>query len=197
MTQQQQQLQPGQHAAADTPQPVMLTPDQAVGQLQALLAQVPDVPTLTAQERKALRRSVRLPDTVVQASFSVIDASDTLSNSVAKPDEARQLVGSSNLWTTFENELRGALQRVADANIVRRQRARLIASQAYAMGQQLARNPENAGLKPHVQEVKRLRSIARRKKPATPAPQTPAPPATAPAATGTSPVTDDSTMKDK
>src|SRR5580765_2174522 len=183
MTQQQKQLQPGQQAAADTPQPVMLTPDQAVEQLQALLTQVPVEQELTAQERKALRRSLRLSDTVVQASFSVIDASDTLSNSVAKPDEARQLVGDSNLWTTFENELRGALQRVSDANIVRRQRARLIASQAYAMGQQLARNPENAGLKPHVQEVKRLRSLARRKKPATPAPQTPAPPAAAPAAT--------------
>jgi DNA primase len=195
MTQQQKQLQPGQQAAADTPQPPMLTPDQAVEQLQALLTQVPVEQALTAQERKALRRSLRLSDTVVQASFSVIDASDTLSNSVAKPDEARQLVGDSNLWTTFENELRGALQRVADANIVRRQRARLIASQAYAMGQQLARNPENAGLKPHVQEVKRLRSLARRKKPATPAPLTPAPPAGTPAATSAS--SDDSTMKDK
>ena len=50
----------------------------------------------------------------------VIDASDMVSQSVAKPDEARQLVGDSNLWTMFENELRGALQRVSDANIVRR-----------------------------------------------------------------------------
>jgi DNA primase len=194
---QNEKLQPGQQAAADTPQPPMLAPDQAVEQLQALLAQVPVEQSLTSQERKALRRSLRLSDTVVQASFSVIDASDTLSNSVAKPDEARQLVGDSNLWTTFENELRGALQRVADANIVRRQRARLIASQAYAMGQQLARNPENAGLKPHVQEVKRLRSIARRKKTATPAPQTPAPSPDAPTATGTSPVTDASTTQEK
>ena len=54
MTHQQKQLQPGQQAAADTPQPPMLTPDQAVEQLQAPLAQVPTVETLTAQERKIL-----------------------------------------------------------------------------------------------------------------------------------------------
>jgi len=80
---------------------------------------------------------------------------------------------------------------------VRRHRARLIASQAYAVGQQLARNPENAGLNPHVQEVKRLKSIARRKKTVTPAPQTPAPSADAPAAHETSPVTDASTTSEK
>jgi hypothetical protein len=127
----------------------------------------------------------------------VIDASSTVAGAVGEPAEPRQLVGDANLWTVFENELRGAFQRVADANIVRRQRARVIARQAYVIGQELARNPENAELQAHVKEVKRLKSIARRKKTATPAPHTPAPTADAPAATGTSPVTDASTTSQK
>src|SRR5258708_34779447 len=102
MTQQQQQLQPGQQAAADTPQPPMLTPDQAVEQLRALLAQVPDVQTLTAQERKILRRSLPLPEPVLQASISVIDASSTVAGVVGEPAEPRQLVGDANLWTVFD-----------------------------------------------------------------------------------------------
>src|SRR5438445_473845 len=149
MAQNQKQLQPGQHAAADTPQTPMLTPDQAVEQLRALLAQVPTVETLTSQERKMLRRSLPLPEPVLQASITVIDASSTVAGAVGEPAEPRQLVGDANLWTVFENELRGAFQRVADANIVRRQRARVIARQAYVIGQELARNPENAELQAH------------------------------------------------
>jgi hypothetical protein len=38
-----------------------------------------------------------------------------------------------------------------------------VALQAYAIGQQLARDPENAGLVPHVLEVKRLKALRRRK----------------------------------
>ena len=65
------------------------------------------------------------------------------------------------------------------------------------IGQELARNPENAELQAHVKEVKRLKKLARGQKTATPAPQTPAPSADAPAATGTSPVTDASTTSEK
>jgi hypothetical protein len=45
--------------------------------------------------------------------------------------------------------------------------------QAYLISQQLARDPNNAVLLPHVQEIKRIRGLARRKK--KPAPQAPLP----------------------
>src|SRR5260221_11142438 len=102
----------------------MLTPDQAVEQLRALLAQVPTVETLTAQERKILRRSLPLPDSVLQASIGVIDVSSALEGAIGKPGEARQLVGDSNLRKPVEGELRGALQPVEHANIVSVQRPR-------------------------------------------------------------------------
>jgi hypothetical protein len=69
------------------------------------------------------------------------------------------------------------LNGIAGANLVRRQRIALITEQAYSIGSQLARDPAHAVLVPHVQEVKRLkRSAARRKKPAqAPAPEAPSP----------------------
>jgi hypothetical protein len=74
-----------------------------------------------------------------------------------------------------EDELRATLNGVAGANLVRRQRLALIAAQAYTIGKQLARDPENAALVPHLAEIRRLRAIARRRKQRTP--QTPVPPA--------------------
>src|SRR5262249_4875009 len=123
MNQKDQVLKP-EEATAGPPQPATLSPEAAVEQLRVLVAQIPEAKALSVQERRALKRSVRLSDAVLQASISVIDASDVMVQAVGKPDEARGLVSDSNLWTTFENELRGALQRVADANVIRRQRAR-------------------------------------------------------------------------
>ncbi len=63
----------------------------------------------------------------------------------------------------MEDELRTMLSGVAGANLVRRQRVALIAAQAYGISTQLARDPANAVLVPHVQEIKRLKGFARRR----------------------------------
>jgi hypothetical protein len=68
------------------------------------------------------------------------------------------------------------LNGVSGASLIRRQRIALIASQALTIGAQLARDPANAILVPHVQEIRRLKSTQHRKK-AAPAPGTPVPPA--------------------
>ena len=69
------------------------------------------------------------------------------------------------------------LSGVAGANIIRRQGVSLIAAQAYNIGSELARDPANASLVRHVQEIRRLKSFSQRKKGAqatgTPAPQGP------------------------
>lgn len=57
---------------------------------------------------------------------------------------------------------------------MRRERLALIASQAYSVGTQLVRNPANQDLVPHVEEVKRLKSVSKRKKAPEPQPQAPA-----------------------
>src|SRR5437879_5854343 len=104
-----------QRAAADTPPPVMLTPAQAVEQLRALVQQVPDVASLTAQERAALKSSKRLPENVVQASITILDASGTIVGAVGQPpEEVRQLIDDSNHWEVFAGVLRAALSSVTD-----------------------------------------------------------------------------------
>src|SRR5437764_12960856 len=103
---QQLKKQSRQRAAADTP-PVMLTPVQAVEQLRALVQQVPDVASLTAQERAALKSSKRLPENVVQASITILDASGTIVGAVGQPpEEVRQLIDDSNHWEVFAGVLR-------------------------------------------------------------------------------------------
>lgn len=169
------QSKPRQQAAADTTPAVMLTPDEAVAQLRAFQAQIPEITSLTKQERTILRNSARIPDTAIQASISVLDASNDVAHVVAQPADVRQMYEDNGHWGTFENELKAMLQRVADANIVRRQRTRVIAVQAYQIGQQLSKTPGNEGLETHVKEVKRLRAAGRRKKAAPKTPQTPAP----------------------
>jgi hypothetical protein len=116
------------------------------------------------------------------ASINVIGASDIITQAVGQPaEDVRQLVDETNRWTAVEDDLRAMLNGVAGANLLRRQRAVFIARQASNIALQLARNPANAGLVPHVQEIQRLKKIARRKKtqpapqPLTPAPETPTP----------------------
>jgi len=152
-------------AAADTPRTAPLTPEQAVEQLRALLARIPGVPLLTARERRVLRRSMEMPESELRAAIHVVDASDKVAQAIGTAAaEVRQLLDDSSRWTPVGLELSGMLKAVADANLVRRQRAAVVAMQAYGIGKQLTRDPANAVLIPHVEEVRRLKALRRRKK---------------------------------
>jgi hypothetical protein len=186
-------------AAADLPQPApTLTPEAAVEQLRATRAQLGEVTPLTPKQRKTLRNLARTSNPVLQASINVIGAFDNVSQAVGQPAETvRQMYDEANRWTAVEDELRLMLNGVAGANLIRRQRITLLAAQACGVGSQLARDPANAVLVPHLQEVKRLKKSLKRSKkaaqapgsPQTPAPGTPATPAApepAPQGSGTS-----------
>jgi hypothetical protein len=164
------------NAAAEIPQPVpTLEPEAVVEQLRAIRAQLGEVTPLTTAEREVLRRRSKTSNPVLQASINMIGAHDQVSLAVAQPaDGVRRMYDETNRWTAVEGELRMLLEGVTGANLVRRQRVVLIAGQAYNIGAQLARDPANAVLLPHVEEIKRLKRITRRKK-AGDAPQSPSP----------------------
>jgi hypothetical protein len=171
-------------AAADLPQPApTLAPEAVVEVLRTTRAQIGEVAPLTAAQRRALRDRIKTSNPILQASINVIGALDNVAQAVGQPaDGVRQLCDEANRWTAVEDELRGMLNGVSGANLIRRQRIALITAQAYTIGSQLARDPANAVLVPHVEEIKRLKSFARRKKtaqapstPQSPAPGTPAP----------------------
>lgn len=169
---------------ADIPQaaPTTLGPEAIVDQLRAISMRMGEVAPMTAAQRKALRGRLRTPDPILQASINVIDALDNVSQAVGQPAEGvRSLQEEAVLWGAVEQELRSMLNGVSGANLIRRLRIDLIAAQAYTIGSQLARDPANAILLPHVEEIKRLKRSSRRKKaaqapgsPAAPAPGTPA-----------------------
>jgi hypothetical protein len=164
----------------------VLSPEAIVEQLRAISARMGEVTPLTAAQRKALRGRLRTPNPILQASINVIGALDNVSQAVGQPAEGvRALDDEANRWTAVEDELRKMLNGVTGANLIRRLRVDLIAAQAYTIGSQLARDPANAILVPHVQEIKRLKRFSRRKKPAK-APGTPAAEQPEPEGSGTS-----------
>jgi hypothetical protein len=65
------------------------------------------------------------------------------------------------------------LKGIAGANLVRRQRVGLVAVQAFGISRQLSRDPNYADLLPHVEEIRRLKNLGRRKKSAPQVPQSP------------------------
>ncbi len=173
-------------AAADIPQPApTLSPEVVVEQLRVMRGQIGEVSPLTPDQRKTLRNQTRTTNQILQASINVIGALDNIAQAVGQPaDNVRQLFDEANRWTAVEDELRGMLNGVAGANLIRRQRVALVTAQAFTIGVQLARDPANAVLVPHVLEIKRLKSFNRRKKaaqapgtPQSPAPGTPQSPA--------------------
>lgn len=142
-----------------------LEPEAVVEQLRAIRAQLGEVTPLTKSERRLLLRQAKTTNPVLQASINMIGAHDQVSLAVAQPaDGVRRMYDEANRWTAVEDELRALHEGVAGANLVRRQRITLIAGQAYNIGTQLARDPANAVLLPHVEEIKRLKRSTRRKK---------------------------------
>jgi hypothetical protein len=167
------------------PEEVKLTPEAVIAQLRTLRSQIEDVAPLTKEQRRVVKQRLRsLPKSVVEASINVIGVLDNVSQAIGQPlDEVRQLQADSIRWDAVAEEARAFLNGIEGGNLNRSQRLTLIATQAYLIGTQLARDPAKAVLVPHVEEVKRLKGVSRRKKTAQ-APQTPAqakPPAPAPA----------------
>ena len=181
MTVRNQSLNPPTATAADTPQPpVKLTPEAVIEQLRAMRSQIENVAPLTKDQRKVLKERLRSQAApVVAASINVIGVLDNVSQAIGQPlEEVRQVQDEALRWDAVAEEARAFLNGIEGANLVRRQRLALIGRQAYSIGSQLALDPANAVLVPHVEEVKRLKVASRRKKTT----QTPKPPAPTPAA---------------
>src|SRR5258707_5706229 len=158
------------------PDPSKLTAEAVIAQLRAIGSQIDDLAPLSKEQRALLKKRLRRqPKTIVEASINVIGVLDNVSQAIGEPlDKVRQLQDDSLRWDAAVDEARALLNGIEGAALIRRQRLALLAMQAYTIGTQLARNPVRAVLVPHVEEVKRLKGVARRKKTAQ-APQTPAP----------------------
>jgi hypothetical protein len=141
-------------------------------------SQIEEVAPLTQEQRKLTKQRLRMhPKPIVEASINVIGVLDNVSQAIGQPlEEVRQLQDDALRWDAAADEARAFLKGIEGANLVRRQRLTMIATQAYWIGSQLARDPAKAVLVPHIEEVKRLKGITRRKKSAQAPHPPPAPP---------------------
>ena len=167
------------NATTAVPNIAPLTPEDVIEQLRILQSQIENVAPLSQEQRTLLKQRVRLhTKPVLDASINVIGVLDNVSQAIGQPlDDVRQLQDDLLRWDAVVDEARAFLKGVEGGTLIRRQRLTLIATQAYAIGTQLAKDPAKAVLLPHVEEVKRLKRVSRRKKAA----EGPNPPAPAPA----------------
>jgi hypothetical protein len=148
------------------PVPTRLTPDEVIAHLRAVQSQIDDLAPLSKEQRRQVRERIRKqPKPVVEASINVVGMLDNVSQAIGLPlDEIRQLQDDSLRWDAVADEARAFLKGIEGANLLRHERLALIGMQAYAIGSQLAKDPSKAVLLPHVEEVKRLKGVSRRKK---------------------------------
>lgn len=179
--------------AADTPQPpAKITPESVFEQLRTLRQEIDaELAPLTQNQRRGIKqRGRRQSNEVLQSSINIIGVADLIEQAVGVPaDQVRQMCDESNRWTAVADELRALLNGVEGANLVRQQKLADIAKRAYTIGSSLAGDPANDALVPHVEETKRLRKLARRKKTAAPKTQQPAPSPSTPAPSAPAPNT--------
>jgi len=153
-----------------------LTPEAVIAQLRTLRSQIEDVAPLSKDQRRLVKQRLRVhPQPILDASINVIGVLDNVSQALGQPlDDVRRLQDDVLRWDAAVDEARAFLKSIEGSTLNRRDRLAVIATQAYAIGTQLAKDPAKAVLLPHIEEVKRLKGVSRRKKPA-PAPKPPAP----------------------
>lgn len=143
-----------------------LTSEALIEQLRVLMSQVDEATPISREQRAILKaRTRRQPPHIVEASINVIGTSETVAQAIGQPiDAVRQLQVEAIGWDAAADELRTFLKAIESASVVRRQRLAFIGAQAYAFGSQLAKDPANADLLPQVEEIRRLKGLARRKR---------------------------------
>jgi hypothetical protein len=158
-----------------------LTPEGVIAELRTLRSRITDVAPLPKAQRRHVQQRLRmLPKPVIDASISVMGVLDLLTEAIGQPlEEVRQLQDDSTRWAAVADEVRAFLKSIESANLMRDQRLAFVATQAYSLGSQLAKDPAKAVLVPHVEEVKRLKALSRRKKATQAAPAPPTSPAPA------------------
>jgi len=143
------------------------TPEEVIEQLREIQSEFDEITPLSFAERRELRNKIKMSDTTLQASVSVIGASDNVALAIGRSvEDVLEIFSDRRRWSAVEGELRTLLNGVSSANLVRRYQLELIAGHAYTIAARLARDPANAMLVPFVEEMQRLRKLERRRKPA-------------------------------
>jgi hypothetical protein len=152
--------------AGSDPQPAPVTPEQVVEQLRAIRASLTDLSSVDAAEKKRLSRRRKLSGDVLQAQIDLMAVSDEIPAVLGTPTESVQGLNETlGEWSAVEDEVRIILDTVETHNLVTRHELQSLTSRATNMGVQLARDPQKVSVfGTHLQEIRRLKRLGRRKK---------------------------------
>jgi hypothetical protein len=139
--------------------------------LRAMRERLPKPQALEAGQSAS--RLAHVDANFMQAAINTAGASEGVEKALGRSaTDLRTELADIADWNTVADELRAMLKAVNSANVIRRVSNGLAGLQIYSISQQLARDPANAGLKAHIEEMKRLNRFGRRRANRTqPAPQ--------------------------
>src|SRR6185436_4890902 len=136
-----------------------------IAELQRYQSLITHYTQLTEQERRAIWKAATLSAEWLNAAINAIGASPTVEMAIGVTyDGMRVQLADLHRWQSVESELRALLQGVAFANLVRRYRIGIKTLQAYGICRQLIRQPEHQYLLPHVDQMKQLNKLGKRKR---------------------------------
>lgn len=153
----------------------MPTPEEISEQLHQLTALLKDdMEMFGADQRKVLRDAARVPKEIVWLTVHAVGATEIIAQAIGMTGEQlRQLIELSDRWTEAESALRTLLTGVQGARLARRHQIATLVGRVFMIASQLAKDDAYGDLRTYVEEVKRIKSYARRKrkgeKPETPA----------------------------
>ena len=119
-------------------------------------------PTADATKRLSSAASVS-PEFVELTNVALANQSSLVRAEGLAPAEVRDLVSYADAYDPLADELEAMAQFVRHSATAARNRAGTEALTTYSLAQRLAKLPENAGLKPHVADMRR--ALGRSKKP--------------------------------
>jgi hypothetical protein len=130
--------------------------------LRALRERLPQPPAIDGGQ--AASRLAHVDMNFLHASINAVGASEGVASALGRSaaDLRRELDDIVD-WNAVADELRAMLKAVNAANIVRRRLSGLAGLQAYQICRQMARDPANAKLTAHIEEMKRLNRFGRRR----------------------------------
>jgi hypothetical protein len=152
-----------------------MSPAEMVAALEQFEARIPDFGHLTNDQIIALRRVATLDPDWVDLAVIAVGASPTVEVVLGETyDALRNEIDDIYRWGQVEQQLRGMLKGIMNANLVRRHRVGLKALQAYGIIRQLIRQPEHRNeLLSHYEKLKQMNKLGKRKKKTEEPPDTP------------------------
>jgi hypothetical protein len=155
--------------------PIQVTPEAVLEQLRSVRRLIPEIVPIPVALDMRRNRMPHVDTDFVNATISVTSGSPALEGALMRTaDDVRQYNEETIRWGAVEDEVRTLLQAIVAANAERRQRVGLTAIQTYTIAQALARQPEHADLKPHVQQMARMHKFGRnRRRKTAPPPSSP------------------------